>query len=91
MQPKYLIIFAIAGITALAIFNIINSHHTKQAIAANQAATSNPSSVSAAATTPTASSIAQQPKAILDKANSQIYTANQQNADHVAQADKAAE
>ena len=33
MQPKLLIIFAILGITAFAIFNLISSHPTQQVIA----------------------------------------------------------
>ena len=36
MQPKALIIFAIVGITALAIFNLITSANTQKAIAAGQ-------------------------------------------------------
>ena len=78
MQPKALIIFAIVGITALAIFNLITSANTQKAIAAGQVA-----SATASAAAPSRGG---EPKATLDKAS-----ANQTANNNLAAADKAAQ
>lgn len=82
MQPKFLIIFAIVSIAALAIFNVISSHRTEEVIAANQS-----SNISASVTA--ATPLGKQPKEMLDKANAGINQANQENANKMAEAEKA--
>ena len=95
MQIKHLIIFALAGIVILLGFNmmsgsqreknreaIIANNETEQA--ATDAAESNDANVSNVNPTTTTSNIAskplgQQPKAILDKATTQIEQAEQVN------------
>ena len=71
MQPKLLIIFAILGITALAIFNLISSHRTQQVIASNQTNSSAAYAPLAIAPNDT-SSIGEQPKQVLDKATTDL-------------------
>lgn len=83
MQPKALIIFAIVGITALAIFNLITSANTQKAIAAGQVA-----SATASAAAPSRGG---EPKATLDKASAALDSANQTANNNLATADKAAQ
>lgn len=82
MPSKLLIIVAVIGITTLAIFNLISSHHTQQIIAANQASSS---TASVPAATP---SIGEQPKQMLDKATTNLTQATQTASDNVANAEK---
>lgn len=85
MPSKLLIIVAVIGITTLAIFNLISSHHTQQVIAANQAMLQSTSPASATvATTP----LGEQPKAMLDKANAGINQANADTANKMADTEK---
>lgn len=83
MQPRFLIIFAILGIIALAIFNFISSNHTQEVIAANQA---NTASVTVSTAAP---ALGEQPKAMLDKANAGINQANTDATNKLANAEKA--
>lgn len=88
MQVKHLIIVAILGILGLIAFNWMQSSHNEEQIQALQADTQ----VKASATAATPRDdvpLGQQPKATLDKANTQINQANDANADKVAQAEKA--
>lgn len=87
MQPKLLIIFAILGITALAIFNLISSHRTQQVIASNQANSSAASAPLAIASNDT-SSIGEQPKQVLDKATTDLNQAAQTSSNNLASAEK---
>ena len=87
MQPKLLIIFAILGITALAIFNLISSHRTQQAIASNQANSSTASAPSAIASNNT-SSIGEQPKQVLNKATTDLNQTVQTSFNNLASTEK---
>ena len=87
MQPKLLIIFAILGITALAIFNLISSHRTQQIIASNEANSSAASAPLAIASNDT-SSIGEQPKQVLDKATTDLNQAAQTSSNNLASAEK---
>ena len=89
MQPKLLIIFAILGITALAIFNLISSHRTQQVIASNQANSRAASAPLAIASNDTPSiGIGGQPKQILDKATTDLNQAAQTSSNDLASAEK---
>ena len=80
MQPKHIIIAAIVGIVALAIFNVLNSHSRTEAT---------PTSIEASSDTDTSSapSLGEQPKAILDNVNNSIDAAEAQEADKLKQVD----
>lgn len=81
MPSKLLIIFAIIGIAALTIFNLISSHHTQQVIASNQAN----NLASAPVATPT---IGEQPKQVLNKATAAVNQATQTSSNNLATAEK---
>ena len=87
MQPKLLIIFAILGITALTIFNLISSHRTQQVIASNQANSRAASAPLAIASNDTPS-IGEQPKQVLDKATTDLNQAAQTSSNNLASAEK---
>ena len=89
MQPKLLIIFAILGITALAIFNLISSHRTQQVIASNPAKSRAASAPLAIASNDTPSiGIGEQPKQVLDKATTDLNQAAQTSSNNLASAEK---
>ena len=89
MQPKLLIIFAILGITALTIFNLISSHRTQQVIASNQANSSAASAPLAIASNDTPSiGIGEQPKQAIDKATTDLNQAAQTSSNNLASAEK---
>ncbi|MDO5768610.1 MAG: hypothetical protein Q4P13_03830 [Psychrobacter sp.] len=94
MQAKHLIIFAIVGIVALLAFNLLGgSNNSVQPVEA--------SAVTTDATTPAANAstnndiaskpLSQQPKAILDKATTQIDNAQQVENDKMAQVEATAQ
>ena len=87
MQPKLLIIFAILGITALAIFNLISSHRTQQVIASNQANSSTALAPLGRASNDT-SSIGEQPKQVLDKATTDLNQTVQTSSNNLASTEK---
>ena len=92
MQPKLLIIFAILGITALAIFNLISSHRTQQVIASNESNSSAASAPLAIASNDTSSiGIGEQPKQVLDKATTDLNQAAQTSSNNLASAEKTAQ
>lgn len=90
MQMKHLIIFALAGMVILLGFNMINgSRHENRRVATNEVAI--PINDSEASTQPSASAeitskpLGEQPKAIMDKATTEINEAQQADAARLAQ------
>lgn len=80
MNPKILIIIAVVGILGLAVFNMLISHKTTEALKADIPKTTTTTSTNNA-------SIGLQPKATMDKATSQINQANAETNAKMAQVD----
>lgn len=81
MNPKILIIIAVIGILGLAVFNMLISHRTTEAVKADTPKTTT--------TTTNNASIGLQPKATMDKATSQINQANAETNAKMAQVENA--
>ncbi len=92
MQIKHLIIIAIAGIVILFGFNSFNSyrHEQNRAAASSQTPPANsPENNQVASSDITSQPLGEQPKAMMDKATTQIDDAQQASQERVAQMDNA--
>jgi nitrate/TMAO reductase-like tetraheme cytochrome c subunit len=94
MQVKHLIIFAVAGMVILLGFNMFNSsrhENNRAAMVSNDTpAPSNDNSVTATDEDAIVNKpLGEQPKAIMDKATTQIDQAQQADAERLAQMDAA--
>lgn len=93
MQAKHLIIFAIVGIVALLAFNLLRGSNEPAPVEATAVTTdAAPANSSTTTNNDIASKpLGQQPKAILDKATTEINNANQVESDKMAQVDATAQ
>ena len=92
MQAKHLIIFAIVGIVALLAFNLLRgSNESTQPVEATAITTDADTADSSTNNDIASKPLGQQPKAILDKATTQINEANQAESDKMAQVEATAQ
>ena len=94
MQAKHLIIFAIVGIVALLAFNLLGgSNNSVQPVEASAVTTDATTPATNASTNNDIASkpLGQQPKAIIDKATTQIDNAQQVENDKMAQVEATAQ